>query len=87
MLGSVRCTTSFVRRPPFYQAMRGNKFKAEFLEKKRPANFQPLSVISLLSHTATHYPSKMGMINFTKDTPILHAHISVLAMKSTFQSF
>ena len=40
-----------------------SKFKASFLDLKRPANYEPLSVISLLNHTALHYPNTTAYVH------------------------
>ena len=40
-----------------------NQFKASYLDQKRPANYEPLTVISLLNHTALHYPTKMAYVH------------------------
>ena len=42
---------------------RFNQFKAPFLDKKRAGHYQPLSIISLLNASASHYPSRIAYVH------------------------
>jgi len=56
----VRLNYQFTKK---FQSRNLNQFKASFLEAKRPANYEQLSVISLLNHSALHYPNKIAYVH------------------------